>query len=45
MPKLKSYTERQKYVAIIFCENNSLQTKTYAEIFAKRADKIMTIKK
>ncbi len=33
--------ENPKYVAIIFCENNSLQTKTCAEIFAKTADMIM----
>lgn len=34
-----------KYIIIVFCENSSLQTESCAEIFAKTADRIMSITK
>jgi penicillin-binding protein 2 len=35
--------QNPKYVVVIFCEDNSLQTKSCAQIFAQIADKITVL--
>ena len=35
--------DKPKYIIIVFCENSSLQTESCAEIFAKTADKIVSL--